>query len=314
MEHHKKIQQKTSLMNEQSMPSPSGSTIHTSSRRWVVSSQKTVSKLMDVAYKFTNGEDAYYNKRTRSPEDDRSHRYSNQRCRPHNYDNYGSHSQVAARYKDKNNQGDDRRNSGYRNDNKDDAGNNRQFRPRTSSGYNQSPDDMLNIPCHMHYIYIDGKRVSNHAMKDFRTFIKLQEVVGSKQAEARSQGYAGTPGAATNNAPPPHAQPANGAAQAQGQQNQGNQNDGGYIPSKGHIAAMIQPMPKSNKEQKSISRQVNLAITSPLAYIEYLHWSELPIEFSREDHSIIVPRPGNAPLVLKAQIRGYDVDRVFMDA
>jgi hypothetical protein len=39
-----------------------------------------------------------------------------------------------------------------------------------------------------------------------------------------------------------------------------------------------------------------------------------PIEFSRDDHPIIVPRPGNAPLVLKAQIGTYDVDRVFMDA
>jgi hypothetical protein len=46
---------------------------------------------------------------------------------------------------------------------------------------------------------------------------------------------------------------------------------------------------------------------------EYLHWSEQPIEFNREDHPIIVPRPGNAPLVLKARIGGYDVDRVFMD-
>jgi hypothetical protein len=38
------------------------------------------------------------------------------------------------------------------------------------------------------------------------------------------------------------------------------------------------------------------------------------MEFSREDHPITLPRPGNAPLVLKAQIEGYDVDRVFMDA
>jgi hypothetical protein len=77
---------------------------------------------------------------------------------------------------------------------------------------------------------------------------------------------------------------------------------------------MIQPVPKSNKEQKSISRQVNLAITSPSAYTEYLHWSEQPIEFSREDHPITVPRPGNTPLVLKARIGGHDIDRVFMDA
>jgi hypothetical protein len=46
---------------------------------------------------------------------------------------------------------------------------------------------------------------------------------------------------------------------------------------------------------------------------KYLHWSEQPIEFNREDHPITVPRPGNAPLVLKAQIGGYDVERVFMD-
>jgi hypothetical protein len=77
---------------------------------------------------------------------------------------------------------------------------------------------------------------------------------------------------------------------------------------------MIQPIPKSNKEEKSISRQVNLVVTSPPVTKEYLHWSEQPIEFSREDNPLIVPRPGNAPLVLKAQIGGYDIDKVFMDA
>jgi hypothetical protein len=76
---------------------------------------------------------------------------------------------------------------------------------------------------------------------------------------------------------------------------------------------MIQPVPKSNKEEKSITCQVNRAITSPPATTEYLYWSEQPIEFSRDDHPIIVPRPGNAPLVLKAQIVTYDVDRIFMD-
>jgi hypothetical protein len=77
---------------------------------------------------------------------------------------------------------------------------------------------------------------------------------------------------------------------------------------------MIQPVPKSNKQEKSITRQVNLAVTSPPATTKYLHWSEQPIEFSRDDHPITVPRPGNAHLVLKAQIGTYDVDRVFMDA
>jgi hypothetical protein len=35
---------------------------------------------------------------------------------------------------------------------------------------------------------------------------------------------------------------------------------------------MIQPVPKSNKEEKSITRQVNLAVISPPATTEYLHW------------------------------------------
>jgi hypothetical protein len=147
-------------------------------------------------------------------------------------------------------------------------------------------------------------------MKDCKTFLKYQEAAVNKQAEPRSQGYEGN----TNNAHPSTQQANNGASQGQNQPSQGNDNEGGYIPSKGHITTMIQPIPKSKKEEKSITRQVNIAVTSPPVTTEYLHWSEQPIEFNREDHPITVPRPGNAPLVLKAQIGGYDVDRVFMDA
>jgi hypothetical protein len=67
---------------------------------------KIVSELMDVANKFADGEDAYHNKRTRSPEDDRSHRYSNHRRRSRNYDNF--HIQVAAGYKGNNSEGEER--------------------------------------------------------------------------------------------------------------------------------------------------------------------------------------------------------------
>jgi hypothetical protein len=147
-------------------------------------------------------------------------------------------------------------------------------------------------------------------MKDCKTFLKLQEAAVNKQAEAKRQGYEGN----TSNAPTMTQQANNGASQGQNQPSQGHYNDEGYIPSKGHITAMIQPVPKSNKEEKSITRQVNLAVTSPPATTKYLHWSKQPIEFSRDDHPITVPQPGNAPLVLKAQIGTYDVDRVFMDA
>jgi hypothetical protein len=86
------------------------------------------------------------------------------------------------------------------------------------------------------------------------------------------------------------------------------------LESKVYISAMIQPVPKSKKERKSISRQVNLAITSPPATTEYLKWSDQTVRFSRADHPRKVPRPGHSPMVLKAQIGGYDVGRVFVDA
>jgi hypothetical protein len=270
----------------------------------------TVSDLMDIANRFVDGKDTCNNKRIRSAEDDRGNRYSGQRRRSRNYDNYGSHIQVATGYKDNNYQRDDRRNSGYRSYGREDYGNSKRFQSREPREYNPSPDDMLNRLCHIHSAFVNGKRVSRHAMKDCKTFLKLQEAAVSKQAKAKRQGYEGN----TNNAPTMTQHANNGASQGQNQPNQGHDNDGGYIPSKGHITVMIQPVPKSNKEEKSITRQVNLAVTSSPTTTEYLHWSEQLIEFSRDDHPITVPQLGNASLVLKAQIRTYDIDRVFMDA
>jgi hypothetical protein len=79
-------------------------------------------------------------------------------------------------------------------------------------------------------------------MRDCRTFLKLQEAFGSKQTEAQNQGYTGAPGSIAYNEPP-----ANGGASVQGQPNLSNKNNGGYIMSRGHIAAMIQPVPKLKK-------------------------------------------------------------------
>jgi hypothetical protein len=149
---------------------------------------------MDVANRFADGEDACNNKHTRSPEDDRGNRYGGQRRRSRNYDNYGSHSQVAAGYKDNSYQGNDRRSLGYRSYGKKDY---KKFQTRESREYNPSPRDMLNGPCHIHSAFVDGKRVSRHAMKDCTTFLKLQEAALNKQAEAKRQGYEGN----TSNAP-----------------------------------------------------------------------------------------------------------------
>jgi hypothetical protein len=91
---------------------------------------KTVSDLMDTANRFADGEDACNNKRTRSPEDDRGNRYGGQRRRSRNYDIYGSHSQIAAGYKDNSYQGNDHRSSGYRSYEKEDYKSSKKFQTK----------------------------------------------------------------------------------------------------------------------------------------------------------------------------------------
>jgi hypothetical protein len=153
---------------------------------------------MEVANRFANGEDAYNNKRGRSPEIDRT---SRQRRRYRNGDSHGRRNQIAAGY--------DRRSAeGYEN---------KEFQTRDSRGTEKpkysgpSAEYMLYGPCRIHYAYLDGKRVSNDQMKDCRTFLRLQNAMDSSQ----------------------------GARQ------------GGKIMSQGY---QMQPVPKSKKERKSISR------------------------------------------------------------
>jgi uncharacterized protein YPO0396 len=54
---------------------------------------KTVSELMEIANRFADGEDAYNNKRGRSPKVDKT---SRQRRRYRNGDNHGRRNQIAA--------------------------------------------------------------------------------------------------------------------------------------------------------------------------------------------------------------------------
>jgi hypothetical protein len=125
-------------------------------------------------------------------------------------------------------------------------------------------------------------------MKDYITFLRLQSALEPNQGTRQG-----------------------GKSTSQGYQ---MQRLAKHLESKVYISAMIQPVPKSKKEQKSISQQVNLAISSPPATTEYLRWFNQPVRFSRADHPRKVPRPGHVPMVLKAQTGGYDIGRVFMDA
>jgi hypothetical protein len=142
---------------------------------------RTVSELMEVANRFADGEDAYNSKRGRSPEVDRA---SRQRRRYRNGDSHTRQNQVAAGY-------ERRDEEGYKN---------REFQARGNHGVEKpkytgpSAEDMLYGPCRIHYAYLDGKRVSNHQMKDCRTFLRLQSAMDSNQGirqgkKSMSQGY-----------------------------------------------------------------------------------------------------------------------------
>jgi hypothetical protein len=129
---------------------------------------RTVSELMEVANRFADGDNAYNNKRGRSPEVDRA---SRQRRRYRNEDSHARPNQIVAGY--------DRRN--------EEDYENKEFQTRDSQGIEKpkysgpSVEDMLYGPCRIHYAYLDGKRVSNHQMKDCRTFLRLQNAMDSSQ-------------------------------------------------------------------------------------------------------------------------------------
>jgi hypothetical protein len=129
---------------------------------------RTVSELIEVANRFADGEDAYNNKRGHSPEVDRA---SRQRRRYRNGDSHARRNQVAIGY-------ERRDEEGYENREFQARGNHGVEKPKYSG---PSAEDMLYGPCRIHYAYLDGKRVSNHQMKDCRTFLRLQNAMDSNQ-------------------------------------------------------------------------------------------------------------------------------------
>jgi hypothetical protein len=129
---------------------------------------RTVSELMEVANKFVDGEDAYNNKRACSLEVDRA---SRQRRRSRNEDNRIRRNQIAAGY-------ERRDEEGYESREFQDGSSRGKEKPKYSD---PSAEDMLHGPCRIHYAYLDGKRVSNHQMKDCRTFLRLQGALDPNQ-------------------------------------------------------------------------------------------------------------------------------------
>ena len=76
---------------------------------------------------------------------------------------------------------------------------------------------------------------------------------------------------------------------------------------------MIQEGRVPQAQRDAYSLQAKAAEDIDPVEVYQLHDAETSITFSQEDHPPAVPRPGHAPLVLDAQIGGYDMDKVFMD-
>jgi hypothetical protein len=173
---------------------------------------RTVSELTEVANRCADGEDTYNNKRGHSPEVDRT---SRQRRKYHNGDSHGRRNQIAAGY--------DRRNEeGYENKEFETIDSRGTEKPKYSS---PSAEDMLYGPCRIHYAYLDGKRVSNHHMKDCRTFLRLQSAMDSRQGARQG-----------------------GKCMSQGYQ---MQRLAKQLESKVYISAMLQPVPNPRKSGRA---------------------------------------------------------------
>src|SRR3954469_25527051 len=146
-------------------------------------------------------------------------------------------------------------------------------------------------------------------LKDYREFQKRSESMVQMRQQAPLPGFgnAPAPGEIAHGAPPPP--PVGGPNQpvAPAHNNAGN----GYPPPKG--ALMIQKGHPTNRVQKKITRQINLAVATPPSIPDYLSGSESCITFTRSDHPCQIPRPGHAALVLEAQIGGFEMSCFFMD-
>ena len=76
---------------------------------------------------------------------------------------------------------------------------------------------------------------------------------------------------------------------------------------------MIQEGRVPQAQRDAYTMQAREAENRNKVEVYQLHDTETSITFSQSDHPPVVQRPGHAPLVLDAQVGGYDMERVFMD-
>ena len=148
--------------------------------------------------------------------------------------------------------------------------------------------EQLAGPCTIHSFEDDWGRVrSSHTLRDCRLFNELADDIKiEKQKEDRRNQR---PEQAPTSSP-----------------------EGRHSPSRAQVL-MIQEgrIPQTQRDAQTLQARAAKSINTVDVYL--LHGTETSITFSQDDHPPAVPRPGHAPLVLDAQIGGYDMDQIFMD-
>src|SRR3954464_11551578 len=69
----------------------------------------------------------------------------------------------------------------------------------------------------------------------------------------------------------------------------------------------------SCRRDKKLQQRAAMAVTTELSWPRWLNWSEKPITWTRDDHPLVVDKPGALALVVSPQVGGYTLDKVLMD-
>ncbi|KAK1644128.1 hypothetical protein QYE76_061933 [Lolium multiflorum] len=259
---------------------------------------KTITKLMEIANSWADGEDNVQRPRQRSDDEDDdqpkhdsgSRRDRNKRRKNRNYDD---NNLVAAGYSDRHDDRYDERRDDRQDGNRNNSGNRGNYKPRQQRAPELPYAEQINAPCYLHS-YVDskdGKTKSSHLLRDCRQFLDMHKLI----QQSGQQPLPPPP-------PPPPQRPSTKASTS----------NEAFPPPRGQMS-MIHKTGVSRREMKKLTREINLAESIMANIPEYVEWSSHNITFSRADHPMTIPKPGHAALVVEAQIGGFKMSKVFMD-
>ncbi|KAK1649711.1 hypothetical protein QYE76_067516 [Lolium multiflorum] len=248
---------------------------------------KTITKLMEIANSWADGEDNVRRPRQRSDDEDDdqpkhdsgSRRDRHKRRKNRNYDD---NNLVAAGYSDRHDDWYDERRDNRQDGNRNNSGNRGNYKPRQQRTPELPYAEQINAPCYLHS-YVDskdGKTKSSHLLRDCRQFLDMHKLI-------QQSGQQSLP-------PPP---------QHQVQQAQPHQPNEAFPPPRGQMS-MIHKTGVSRREMKKLTREINLAESIMANIPESDNFRKAKIEFEvvnwESQYHAILGRPAYAKFMAVA--------------